>query len=275
MEALLSRLSLLLDDLNDFRIRIPPERLREIVAECTAALGGQAGGSTRGVLHSILALSYYRLGDPIGQLTHTRELARLHPHDVLAMRNYGANLVEVGDVEMGLTLMKEAAGLPSPHRSRTLGDLSAAYAKIGRWDEATEAFLGAVRTADYTSERDLMSLAFKGAHLGFGRQSLEFLARYLSIAHGVELGGRESAEISREVVNEHPEWLWFAMGVSPLRLAILQTLSVDAVLAGDIPWNELFAEIVPPAASAGAEDMLSLMKPLIDEATLSVVGKGG
>ncbi|MCY1083123.1 hypothetical protein [Archangium lansingense] len=275
MEALASRWSALLADLNDLRVHIEPARLREIVAECTAALDGKLAAGEEEPLHSILALAYYRLGETRRQLVHTRAIARLRPDDVLAQRNYGGSLIEVGQLTEGISVMEEAANLPSPHRSRTLGDLAFAYTQARRWDDALAAFTESVRVADYTSERDLMSLAAHGAQLGFRQQSLEFLARYLQVAHGVELGERTAPDVVRDVAANHPEWLWFVAGVPPLRLVILQALTVDPLLAGHIPWDHFSAEIITTESAQSAEDVFATMKPLSDEATLAVLRDGG
>ena len=262
---LVSKWDSTLDELNDFRAEIPRVRLDALKDEATKALA-EAGRADLEALHSALALIHYRLHDPDGQLDHTRALAQLRPWSLLAQRNYAANLFELGQVEEGIRIMSEVVRHPSPERSRTLGDLALALMRIGEVDRAVGTMRDAVRYADYTSDRDLFSLAAHSAQLGFQKQALELLARYLSVAFGATLDDQSAESVVRRAARENPGQLWLAARVPALRLSILQAFAFDREHSS-IPWDELERETVPDSVAENTRIIMDWMAPLSDEAS--------
>lgn len=165
---------------------------------------------------------YFRLGNYQEAIDAHRNAARYDKYNAAYPNNVACCLTELGRFSQALEALRDASARPIKPSGLEVAislNIAEAHHHLGDFEASRRAYAEALRNVSLVRPGDMLAVAGTAATMGAEDDAVEFFARALAVARGVELGENPAIEF----VRADPDHLKVARAKSrALENAILQ-----------------------------------------------------
>jgi len=190
--------------LHDMSLPMSRNELRRALTELRRAQS-DAQAEEFGALFTMIGMVYVRLDDPKSAIEAFRNAAHHEPTVADHPGHVASVLLRLTQFQPALDALRDARTKPHKHPGFEFVawiNTAEAYYGLGDGLAARLAFEEGVRHADPASHSDMFKLAHQAAIIDADDDAVEFFARYVTLAQGLERGELPAVEVIRQAPEE-------------------------------------------------------------------------